>query len=316
MQVENYINKKEKQLTAYLSFRGFEKQLACELDAIIAQYDRLILTEGAAQKTYWAQNIWFDTEIVKIESIGKAANFLRQLQRNWYPHHIACQRRAELIKEKLPKVHKKRLEYPSRLPSGNLGSFSLLDNETMIFSTRCSQPLPDGEMEFIEDKVNPPSRAYLKLWEVFTRYNAIPQKGDNCLELGASPGGWSWVILNTGANLLAIDRSPLQRDLMSHKNLRYEQGDAFKYLPDKIKRPQWIFSDLICYPEKLYQFISEWLIEASDTNFICTIKFQGEEHYSWAERFEKIPGSKVVHLYHNKHEFTWINLAKDRKQNW
>ena len=42
--------------------------------------------------------------------------------------------------------------------------------------------------------------------------------------------------------------------------------------------------------------------------FVCTIKFQGETEHATAARFAAIPGSTLRHLYHNKHELTWIKL--------
>jgi 23S rRNA (cytidine2498-2'-O)-methyltransferase len=311
MTLHRYIDKNTT-LTAYLAFRGFEAQLKGDLNNIVADFGRLIVAEGKAQKTYWAQNIWYDTKVIQIESIGKAAKYLKDIQRNWFPYSISSHRRQELITEKLPKVRKKRLKYLADLPKGDLGSFSLLDNSTLLYAAKCSESFPDGEAEFEEDKSNPPSRAYLKLWETFTRTEYMPKEGDHCLELGASPGGWSWVISELGANLVAVDRSPLDPKLMKHPLVTFESGDAFKFLPEKFEKLDWIFSDLICYPDKLYEFVNIWLNEAPDTNFVCTIKFQGSEHYAWVEKFEEIKGSKIIHLYHNKHEFTWINFAKDR----
>jgi 23S rRNA (cytidine2498-2'-O)-methyltransferase len=30
------------------------------------------------------------------------------------------------------------------------------------------------------------------------------------------------------------------------------------------------------------------------------------------DRFEAIPGSRVLHLWHNRHELTWIKVEGDR----
>jgi 23S rRNA (cytidine2498-2'-O)-methyltransferase len=45
-------------------------------------------------------------------------------------------------------------------------------------------------------------------------------------------------------------------------------------------------------------------------NFVCTIKFQGETDHETARRFAQIPGSRVMHLHHNKHELTWFKLQE------
>ncbi len=61
----------------------------------------------------------------------------------------------------------------------------------------------------IEDHIGPPSRAYLKLWEALVRFGRWPAPGDRCLDLGASPGGWTWVLAKLGANVTAVDKAPL-----------------------------------------------------------------------------------------------------------
>ena len=65
-------------------------------------------------------------------------------------------------------------------------------------------------MEFIEDKHSPSSRAYLKLWETFTRFQEYPKEGDKCLELGAAPGGWTWVLANLGCKVTLSIEPPLK----------------------------------------------------------------------------------------------------------
>ena len=299
--------------TVYLAFRGYEEQLKQDIGENHFQNERLFIAEGAAKRTYWAQNIWFDAKVVEIESIGKAAKLLKAIQRNWFPYHLTSHRRLDLIQSKLPHIKKKRWKYLQAIPQNPIGSYTLLDDHTMLYSPNCLETVIDGEFEFEEDKINPPSRAYLKLWETFTRFGFHPTAGDKCLELGASPGGWTWVIAGLGAQVTAVDRSPLDKRLKGNELITYRSGDAFKVMPDTIEDINWVFSDLICYPDKLYEFVTRWLSETTGVNFVCTIKFQGSEHYQWVEKFLEVKGSTVVHLYHNKHEFTWISLAKNRE---
>jgi 23S rRNA (cytidine2498-2'-O)-methyltransferase len=42
---------------------------------------------------------------------------------------------------------------------------------------------------------------------------------------------------------------------------------------------------------------------------VCTLKFQGPTDHETARRFAAIPGSRLMHLHHNKHELTWIKLG-------
>ncbi|MEO2044658.1 MAG: hypothetical protein ABGX43_08650, partial [Nitrospinaceae bacterium] len=75
------------------------------------------------------------------------------------------------------------------------------------------------------------------------------------------------------------------------------------------KTVDWLFSDLICYPEKLYEWILKWVESGVCKNFICTIKFKGKPNFMIINNFAAIPGSHVRHLFHNKNELTWFKIS-------
>ncbi len=282
----------------YLAPEGLEEALASELKHITARYGRLFLAEGPLQEVYWVQNIWLSPQIISFKSIKDAANKLRALQALWAYYPNVSIRRGELIAENLPYFAPKPLTFLSPLPKAPLGSWTLLDEGTLLCSPHCSSPFANGEVRFIETK-EPPSRAYLKLWEFFTKSGTWPKKGDVCLELGASPGSWTWVLQQLGANVTAVDRAPLDPKI----NATFLKKDAFSLRPEDFPNVQWVFSDLICYPEKLYQWLQPWL--KKDIQFVCTLKFQGKNEYNAIQQFKEIEGSALTHLFHNKHELTW-----------
>ena len=182
----------------------------------------------------------------------------------------------------------------------------------MLASPRCSNPFPAGVIEFEEDREGPPSRAYLKLWEALTYVRGWPKPGDRCLDAGASPGGWTWALSRLGADVIAVDRSPLDEKIASMAGVTYCQHDAFTLKPEEIGQIDWLFCDVICYPKRLYEWIEKWLASGLCKNFVCTIKMQGNVDdgidFDTPRHFAAIPGSRVLHLYHNKHELTWIYL--------
>ena len=120
-------------------------------------------------------------------------------------HH----RRAALIQERLPHVSAKPVVFPAKAPSAPLGSWTLLSPDRMLAAARCSSPFANGEVAFVEDRTGPPNRAYLKLWEALVRLGRWPGPGERCLDLGASPGGWTWVLARLGATVVAVDKAPL-----------------------------------------------------------------------------------------------------------
>ncbi len=299
---------------AYLAADGFLEQLKKEIKGITKVHERLVLTDLPIQKSYWAQNIWETPIIVPIKSIKDGANQLKTIQRNWNLYSFQLHRRAKLIQESLPYVSCSDIQFPSTMPKAKLGSWTLLDSNSILASPDCSSPFPNGEVQFIENKEEPPNRAYLKLQEALTILGKMPQPGDFCLDFGGSPGGWAWVLQKLGATVLSVDRSPLDPKISKLERVQFQKKDAFSIGPSNINRfsdkVDWIFWDVICYPEKAFEWVSSWLESGLCKNFVVTVKFQGSNSYETADNFSKISGGKLLHLYHNKHELTWM-LTKD-----
>ncbi|MDR2783843.1 MAG: hypothetical protein LBB48_08420 [Treponema sp.] len=255
---------------------------------------------------FWFQNCWLEPFRAVFASISEAASILRGIQRNWAAALFTHYRRGALITEKLPPVSAKRRPFPWRPPDSPMGAWTLLDAHTLLASSRCASPFPNGEIEFEEDKIRPPSRAYLKLWEALVLTGAMPGAHDRCLDAGASPGGWTWALAALGATVAAVDRAPLDDALLTLPNVSFIKHDAFTLKPEDIGRIDWLCCDVICYPPRLYEWVEKWLASGLCKNFVCTIKMQGEPDFETTRRFAAIPGSRVTHLHHNKHELTWI----------
>ncbi len=298
--------------SAYLAAPGFEADLRAELGEVAAEHGRLMLAEGAARSAAWAQNIWFEPLRLDGVSIGEAAKALKAIQRNWWPYEFHLHRRTALLVDKLPKVSAKPLIFGQPAPSAPLGSFVWLDEHTLLAAARCSSLFPNGEAVFVEDRQVPPNRAYLKLWEALTLAEAmgkpLPRPGETCVDLGASPGGWTWVLAGTGARVISIDKAPLDPAIAALPNVEVRQGSAFGLDPAEIGPVDWLCSDVICYPERLWRLVERWRQTGLARNFICTLKFQGDTDHAAARLFASVPGSHLLHLAHNKHELTWMLL--------
>lgn len=295
----------------YLAPEGFEADLERELGEISARYGRLLMSPGPEKKAAWAQNVWRNPVVLEIESIGDGAKQLRGIQRNWAKYDYQLHRRMKLLEEKLPHVSAKPVVFPSESPTAPLGSWTLIDENHILASADCSSPYKNGMIEFIEDKVNPPSRAYLKLWDAFTATGVRPLAGQTCLDMGACPGGWTWVLAELGCKVISVDKAPLDPRVMKMRGITYRQESAFGLDPKAIGPVDWFFSDIICYPARLLTLVQKWMESGLVKNFCCTIKFQGETDFKTAAAFAAIPGSEVRHLSHNKHELTWLKLDQN-----
>jgi 23S rRNA (cytidine2498-2'-O)-methyltransferase len=183
----------------------------------------------------------------------------------------------------------------------------LLAPDKLLASPHCSSAFPNGEVQFVEDKTAP-SRAYLKLWEAFTLLNERPGPGDVCLDLGSSPGGWTWVLQRLGARVLSIDKAPLDPSVASLPDVEERRESAFGLDPRNIGPVDWLCSDIVCYPQRLLTLVRKWIDAGKVRRFLCTIKFQGPTDFDAMREFAAIPGSRLLHLHANKHELTWVRL--------
>ena len=78
---------------------------------------------------------------------------------------------------------------------------------------------------------------------------------------------------------------------------------AFGMTPEPV---DWLFSDVIAYPDRLLALVRRWIDAGAARHIVCTIKFQGATDHEAAEAFAAIPGGRVTHLFHNKHELTFL----------
>ena len=190
-----------------------------------------------------------------------------------------------------------------------LGSWTLIEEGTLLAAAHCSSPFPNGEARFVEDKTAPPSRAYLKLWEALTLAREHPAPGALCLDLGSSPGGWSWALARLGARVISVDKAPLEPRIAAMPGIEIRRESAFGLDPRALGPIDWLFSDVICYPRRLLGLVERWIAAGTCRRFVCTLKFQGATDHAAARDFAAIPGSRLMHLHHNKHELTWIKLT-------
>jgi 23S rRNA (cytidine2498-2'-O)-methyltransferase len=297
--------------TIYQAAPGYVAELRAELGAAarpIAPESDLLGLAGPPVPAAWAANVWLDPVRIAFASTGDAARALSALGRNWALHPLALHRRASLIADRVPCLSGKPLPFPAPKPPA-LGAWALLDEHTIVASARCTSPFVNGEARFVEDHENPPSRAYLKLWEALTLAGRHPGPGTRCVDLGASPGGWTWALERLGARVLSVDKAPLDRRVASLARVKCIKESAFALEPAAAGKIEWIVADIICYPERIVALVERWLLAHPSASFVVTIKFQGATDMAPIERLRRIPGSQIRHLSHNKHELTWMRIG-------
>ncbi len=296
--------------SAYLAAEGTEAVLAEELQrrgvTVTGWHGRLALSPDPPIASAWALDIWTSPVEMAAPSVKAAANALRAVQRNWAGYEAAHHRRSALIAARLPPVSARKLIFPAAAPTAHLGAWTLLAPDRLLASATKSSPFPNGECRFVEDRANPPSRAYLKLWEALSLLGVWPRPGERCLDLGAAPGGWTWAVASLGAEVVAVDKAPLAANVAAMPGVTWRQGSAFAEEPAPV---DWLFSDVIAYPARLLALVERWIAAGAARRIVCSVKFQGETDHEAAAAFAAIAGGQLRHLFHNKHELTFCWAA-------
>lgn len=191
----------------YVTKPEFQSLLCDELGDVSFIAEDLVFSPHKNTQVCFAQDIWLEPHMVTFQSISEAVKILRQAGKFWYLHQISHVRRSRFIESELRHYSSLARHFPIESEIPAIGAFSLLDQNTLVYSTKRLKKWPHGTCYFIEDKVNPPNRAYLKLWEALTLLDKYPKPGDKVLDLGASPGGWTYVMQSFGASVTAVDKA-------------------------------------------------------------------------------------------------------------
>lgn len=298
---------------AYLAKKGYIDEITKHLSHGYQIYDHLIVTDDEYFPLPWVKNVVFEPEVKSFSSINEAAKFLLSVHKNWAYYATSAGRRGALIAEKLPNFIKKPIHFMERESLNPMGFYTLLDQNTLLYSKNTRSPFPLGKTHLEEFPNDPPSRAYLKIIEAFYTMGERPTKGDLCIEIGASPGGWTWVAEKLAGEVHTFDRAPLGYNHASH--VIHSQANAFtldpsifyeKNIAAKEFEKVWLISDIICYPEMQLEFVKKWIDSGYIDRIVATIKFQGEFSKSIIKEFLKVENSEIYHLFHNKHELTFF----------
>lgn len=297
-----------KQTTAiYIANPEFLPELREELGDVSTVINDLVFSQNKNPDVCFARDVWLEPHIVQFQSISEAVNILRQAGKFWYLHPISHTGRSKLIAEQLRKYGSLTRHFPFETDIPSIGGFSLLDQNTLVYSATRSKKWPQGQCLFVEDKINPPNRAYLKLWEAITLLNKQPKISETALDLGASPGGWTYVMQSLGTTVTAVDKALLDPKIANLPRVHFLQQSAFALEPSTLEQTyDWVLSDIACYPDRAYALIMKWIASGKAKQMIFTIKLQGEIDLKTIKQFQAIPNSRTINMFYNKHEVTFF----------
>ncbi|MFZ5937036.1 23S rRNA (cytidine(2498)-2'-O)-methyltransferase RlmM [Pseudomonas sp. HS6-2] len=164
-----------------------------------------------------------------------------------------------------------------------------------------------------------PSRSTLKLEEAWHQF--IPREqweqrlGDDMkgVDLGASPGGWTYQLVRRGMLVTAIDNGPMAESLMETGLVEHLMADGFTWQP---KQPvDWMVCDIVEKPARTTSLIETWLGEGLCREAVVNLKLPMKQRYAEVRRLldrmeatfkaRKVKVSIACkQLYHDREEVT------------
>ena len=156
-------------------------------------------------------------------------------------------------------------------------------------------------------------RAEHKLQEAIELWDLGPSLvGADALDVGASPGGWSWVLAEAGARVTAVDPGELDPRVLSHDAVTHRRARA-ETLDFEGPEFDWVVNDMNVDPplaaEVLLQVVP-WLRPGGRS--VTTLKLAGRSRPRGvlAEFVSRLAPGYVLdaaqHLYSNRQEVTLL----------
>lgn len=161
-----------------------------------------------------------------------------------------------------------------------------------------------------------PSRSALKLEEALLVLLDEAQRrehlrpGMRAADLGAAPGGWTWVLVRHGLHVTAIDNGPLRPHLFDSGLVEHLRADGFRWQPP---RPlDWMVCDMVEQPSRVARRMGQWLREGWCRHTIFNLKLPMKKRWLETQRslamFEEQAGIPLAvrarQLYHDREEIT------------
>lgn len=121
-----------------------------------------------------------------------------------------------------------------------------------------------------------PSRSALKLEEALLTLldaderTALLQPGMRAADLGAAPGGWSWVLARHGLSVIAIDNGPLAESAHATGLIRHLRADGFTWQPERAL--DWMVCDMVEQPRRVATRMGEWFAQGWCRQAIFNLK--------------------------------------------
>jgi 23S rRNA (cytidine2498-2'-O)-methyltransferase len=149
--------------------------------------------------------------------------------------------------------------------------------------TRFAAPWPQG-IPRLKLHRDAPSRSALKLEEALLTLLTEEERGNwvkpgmKAVDLGAAPGGWSWVLARQGVHVTAIDNGPLSETALATGLIRHQRADGFTWQPrDPV---DWMVCDMVEQPRRVAARMAQWFANGWCRRAIFNLKLPMKKRYA------------------------------------
>ena len=102
--------------------------------------------------------------------------------------------------------------------------------------------------------------------------------GMSAVDLGAAPGGWSFILARRHIHVTAIDNGPLSDTVLATGLVRHLRADGFSWHPPQ--PVDWMACDMVEQPRRVAARMAEWFANDWCRRAIFNLKLPMKKRYA------------------------------------
>jgi 23S rRNA (cytidine2498-2'-O)-methyltransferase len=162
-----------------------------------------------------------------------------------------------------------------------------------------------------------PSRSTLKLAEALLEFfddrerERLFAPGSTAVDLGASPGGWTWQLVQRHMQVIAVDNGAIDPALLESGQVKHRHEDGFHFRP--AEPVDWMVCDMVESPSRIARLAAKWIAQGWCRETLFNLKLPMKKRWEEVERcralVDEILGGggyylRIKQLYHDREEVT------------
>lgn len=165
-----------------------------------------------------------------------------------------------------------------------------------------------------------PSRSALKLDEALLTLltpeerEQLVKPGMRAADLGAAPGGWTWVLTRQHVHVTSVDNGPLREHVLATGLVEHLRADGFHWKP--AQPLDWMVCDMVEQPRRVAERMATWVREGWCRHTIFNLKLPMKKRWDetrlcldlFEQQAEKSLTVRAKQLYHDREEITVLAM--------